>query len=530
MIMWFQKEIPTPILESKNGFFSKDWESNKKFTQKNLKRALDKTFQKGTESLKCINGDDKSATVAQYAMDETYNDLTLAKIQNMNYGVMSNVQLEYFAGQGFIGWQTSAMLSQNWLIDKACTMTAKDAIRHGYEITVNDGQEIKPEILNYIKKQDKLFKVTPNCVELVRMGRIFGIRIAMFKVKSSDKKYYEKPFNIDGIKPDSYLGISQIDPYWVAPLLDYQASSDPSAMDFYEPTWWTIQGKKVHRSHLVIFRTNVLPDILKPSYIYGGVPIPQKIAERVFAAERTASEAPALAMSKRLTVYRTDLDQAIANVEDFSAKMEIWTNFMNNFGVKIVGGDDEIQQFDTSLADLDEVIMTQYQLVAAASNVPATKLLGTSPKGFNATGEFEEASYHEELESIQQHDLAALIDRHHAILMRSHVRPKFGVMFETEVRFKPVDSPTAAELAEINLKKAQTDNTLVQTGGIDGSDVRDRLIQDKDSGYNGMEPIDDPLEDIDSEDNDSNAEDGLNSGEQSGGGRGGVKESEVRSG
>lgn len=508
--MWFKKEkVPTVITEPKTGFFGRDWEDNKQFTKKNLRTALDKTFQKGTESLKCINGTGESSTVAQYAMDEAYNDLTLAKIQNMNFGVIPNAQLEYFAGQGFIGWQTSAMLSQNWLIDKACTMTAKDAIRHGYETTVNDGQEISAEVLAYIKKQDKLFKVIPNCIELVRMGRIFGIRIAMFKVKSTDLKYYEKPFNIDGIKPDSYLGISQIDPYWVSPLLDYQASADPSAMDFYEPTWWIIRGQKVHRSHLVIFRTNVLPDILKPSYIYGGVPIPQKIAERVFAAERTASEAPALAMSKRLTVYHTDLDQAIANVEDFSAKMEIWTSFMNNFGVKIVGGDDEIKQFDTSLADLDEVIMTQYQLVAAASNVPATKLLGTSPKGFNATGEFEEASYHEELESIQQHDLAALIDRHHAILMRSHVKPKFGVMFETEVRFKPVDSPTAIELADINFKKAQTDNTLVQTGGIDGSDVRDRLIQDKDSGYNGMSPIDDPLnmeEDIDSDDNDSNAE------------------------
>ena len=57
--------------------------------------------------------------------------------------------------------------------------------------------------------------------------------------------------------------------------------------------------------------------------------------------------------------------------------------------------------------------MSQYQLVAAAANVPATKLLGTTPKGFNATGEYEEASYHEELESIQANDLSRLLARHH---------------------------------------------------------------------------------------------------------------------
>ncbi len=163
---------------------------------------------------------------------------------------------------------------------------------------------------------------------------------------------------------------------------------------------------------------------------------------------------------------------------------------MNNYGVKIIGEDDEVQQFDTSLADLDAVIMTQYQLVAAAAGVPATKLLGTSPKGFNASGEYEESSYHETLESIQQHDLSPLVNRHHLLLIRSHVAPKFKMQpFNTEVAWKPVDSPTAAEQAEINLKKAQTDDTLVQAGAIDGTDIRERLINDLDSGYNGIESV-----------------------------------------
>ena len=170
--------------------------------------------------------------------------------------------------------------------------------------------------------------------------------------------------------------------------------------------------------------------------------------------------------------------------------MNFWTQLQNNYGVKVIGLNDELDQKDTSLADLDAVINTQYQIVAAAAGVPATKLLGTSPKGFNATGEFEEASYHEELESIQQHGLSPLVNRHHLLLIRSHVAPKFKLApFNTEVAWKPVDSPTAAEQADINLKKAQTDETLVQAGAIDGTDIRDRLISDLDSGYNGIEAI-----------------------------------------
>lgn len=94
------------------------------------------------------------------------------------------------------------------------------------------------------------------------------------------------------------------------------------------------------------------------------------------------------------------------------------------------------------------------------------------------------------LESIQQHDLSPLVNRHHLLLIRSHVAPKFKIdPFNTEAAWLPLDTPTAEEQADINLKKAQTDDALVQAGAIDGTDIRGRLINDRDSGYNGIEAI-----------------------------------------
>ncbi len=155
----------------------------------------------------------------------------------------------------------------------------------------------------------------------------------------------------------------------------------------------------------------------------------------------------------------------------------------DNYGVQMMGKDDVAQQFDTSLADLDATIMTQYQLVAAAANVPATKLLGTTPKGFNATGEYEESNYREELESVQSNDLDELLQRHYDMLMRSEELP----LTEISVTWAPLDSPTAAESAEIELKSAQTDAALSATGAIDGLDIRKKLAADKESSYYGIE-------------------------------------------
>jgi len=149
----------------------------------------------------------------------------------------------------------------------------------------------------------------------------------------------------------------------------------------------------------------------------------------------------------------------------------------DNFGLFIVGEEENIAQFDTSLADFDALIMTQYQLVAAIAGVPATKLLGTSPKGFNATGEHEIRTYEEELESIQTNDMSPLVERHHALAARSEL----GGLRISHAWNKRRPSP--AETAELNSKKAATAQVLLSAGAINNDEERARLKADPDSGY-----------------------------------------------
>ncbi len=302
---------------------------------------------------------------------------------------ISEALLLWYVSQGFIGHQMCAILAQHWLIDKACSMPAEDAIRQGYDIVSANGGELDPAIKKEIERYDEAFSLNAHMQDHVHRGRIFGIRIAFFKIDSPDPDYYEKPFNLDGVRPNSYRGIVQVDPYWTAPVLDEEAAAHPDSLHFYEPTWWMINGRRYHRTHLIIFRTRKLPDFMAPSYIYSGVPIPQQIMERVYAAERTANEGPMLAMSKRTTGFGTNSKKAFANKEQFDKRMSEWIEFRDNTAVKIYDkSEDELVQFDTTLADLDKVIMNQFQLVAAESRVPATKLLGTEPPGFNSNGSY----------------------------------------------------------------------------------------------------------------------------------------------
>lgn len=393
--------------------------------------------------------------------------------------------MSWYANQGFIGYQACAIFAQNWLIAKACTMPAKDAVRNGWKPTINNGEEESVELMEKIKQLDVAYKVHQNLVEFISKKRVFGIRIAIFVVESDDPDYYLKPFNIDGIKPGSYKGISQVDPYWMTPLMGEDSIQNPAGMNFYEPTWWQIGGKRYHRSHLVIVRHGDLADLIKPAYLYGGVPLTQQIYERIYAAERTANEAPLLAMTKRMNVVKADLDQVFRDPERFMGRMAEQAALRDNYGTRLIGSEEDYTQHETSLADLDATIMTQYQLVSAIAEVPSTKLLGTSPKGFGASGDYEVASYNEFLAGLQTTDGTPFLKRHYELMNRSDL----GGSYSIEPVWNPFDEPTETELAAINKTKADTYVALQGTGAIDGTDIAEVLVKDPQSGFSGASSL-----------------------------------------
>lgn len=451
------------------------------------------SFKAMLPSVATVDGNELKVMTYDEAMTSFSLDSTqLKELFTSSQGAIPEALFLWYSSQSFIGYQTCAIVSQQWLVNRALSLPPIDAVRNGYEIaTTDEDSEINSKRLADLIRADERFKIPENLVEFGTNVRRFGFRIAIFVVESDDPRYYEKPFNIDGVRPGSYKGITQIDPQWVAPILDKQAAANPAAMDFYEPTWWQISGQLYHKSHLIIHRYMNPPDIIKPAYQYGGIPLTQLILERVYAAERTANEAPMLVQTKRLNVLYTDVAEAILQPDKFIEKLAQWIGFQNNYGVKVAGTDDKVEQFDTSLTDLENVIKTQYELVAAVAGVPATKLMALTPQGFNATGEFEMKNYHELLES-EQSSYRPLIKRHHELFIKSELEGDF----EVTIVWNSVSSPTFKELAEVQLIQAQRDNALVLTGAIDADDVRTRLIRDADSGYTGIEAF----EDLDTDD------------------------------
>lgn len=418
------------------------------------------------------------------AMDSCCDTSRLQSAYNITNPI-NDIIYTFFATQGFIGFQACAILTQNWLINKACLQPTKDAIRPDYELSYvrTDEEELDKDFLTKIidlSNDRKGFNIKEVCRTFAEKKRQFGQVLAYPVVEDAD---YSIPFNIDSIKPNSYKGITVIDPIWYEPILDEEAISDPTSLRYFQPTYFRLpDGKKIHSSWCIFGKNGEVPDVLKPTYRWGGYPIPQLVYKRAYAAEKVANEAPMLAQSKRLLVADINVQGYLANPSKEQEKLKALSMFRDNWGVMTKRPGDSVQQIDTSLTDLDEVIMTQYQLTAAAAGIPATKLLETQPKGFNSTGEYEDDQYKLTLVSIQEDDFVPILDLHYKLLSVS----KYGIKRDYTINFVEIDTPTEKERAEINSMKAQTTATYLQSGIITEEEARANLIKDPDSGFNDI--------------------------------------------
>ncbi|WP_301070697.1 phage portal protein, partial [uncultured Helicobacter sp.] len=118
------------------------------------------------------------------------------------------------------------------------------------------------------------------------------------------------------------------------------------------------------------------------------------------------------AIADILLRFKTDIitsDLLKINPSEAIARAEFINKSKNNLGTLLLTKDEVMQQFVTSIAGLDKVVAQLQESVAIAARMPAVKLLGLTPSGFNATGDYDLNSFYDELESMQKSVLEPIL-------------------------------------------------------------------------------------------------------------------------
>lgn len=468
--------------------------------EKELKELMRQQFPRTIETLAEWNGK-KTGKPGAFAMDAGLSDSLAVRDK-----IEADSVILWRMREHFIGWASCALLMQNWLINRACTVPAEDAIAPGWKLAFSedsdgDGKEDSEKVqaanaakLKEIEASADKMNIAEVCKKANINKKVFGYSL-VFPVFNQEIDMSE-PFSIDRVPEGSYVGMKIVEPMWITPQFDEEAI-DPTALNFYEPTWYMIAGRRkqrIHRSWCIKLINAPVMDVSKPTYFYGGLPLTQQIFERVYAAEKVANEAPMLAMTKRTMVLKTNIENMIANPQMYEERMRAFSEDRNNYAVALVGENSDPMQFDVSLSDFSELISTQFQLVAAEAQMPVTKLLKVQIKGFDSSGEYEKDDYTQSLIAIQNNDFKPIIDLHNQLFTKS----TYGESVEVSVQFNEIDTPTAKESAEIRLINAQRDAVLTGSGIVSADEAREHLRRDENGGYTEL-PAEMPENDLLSE-------------------------------
>lgn len=289
-----------------------------------------------------------------------------------------------------------------------------------------------------------------------------------------------------------------VEPVWTYPA-NYN-TIDPLAREFYSPTSWWVMGKEVHSSRLLTLISRAVPDMLKPAYSFGGLSMTQMAMPYVDNWLRTRQSVSDLIHAFSIMVLKTDMsavlqgDEEGSGVEDIRERAAFFNATRDNRGLMIV--DKEIEDFANvaaPISGLEKLQAQSQEQMAAVSHIPLVVLLGITPAGLNASTEGELVAYDQWVRSLQEHLFLAPLTTVIQVIQLS----EFGDIDPgIAIEFVPLREQSEQEIAATKKIEADTDAVYIQNGVLDPAEVRQKVAEDEQLPYSGIDPDELPEPDM----------------------------------
>ena len=289
-------------------------------------------------------------------------------------------------------------------------------------------------------------------------------------------------------------GLRTIEPIWAYPIA-YNANNplDPS---WYNPQVWYVMGAEIHRTRLIPFIGRPVPDILKPAYAFGGLPMTQMAQPYVDIWLRTRQSVAELIHAFSVMILQTNLGTVVqpggagGGGGDVVARMMLMNALRDNQGMMVIDkATEDFKNISVPLGTLDALQAQAQEHMCAVARIPTVKFTGIQPAGLNATSEGELRAFNDTIHGQQEH------------LFRSGLTTVLDIMMislwgkrdeDITFDFEPLHEMTEIEKADAKKKEAETDQIRIDSGVVSQEEVRSKLVADPDSGFHGLDPDDVP--------------------------------------
>lgn len=386
----------------------------------------------------------------------------------------------------FIGYPALASLAQTTEYFNQATVLSDEMVRNWISVkSTDDENDRADEIEKLLVKYD----VKRLIRKAIMQDSLFGV-CHIFIDNGGD---IEIPLILDSraIPKGTKIKFKTIDPTWCYPAM-YNAR-DPLADDFYKPQSWFVMGQQVHESRIIDIVSRPVPDILKPSYNFGGLSLTQMMLPYVQDWHDAKSNVIKILRTLRMRGLKTDMEARLQDPGEFDKRIKLFNKYQDNFGIWALDTEEELVHHQTSLGELSSLLSNYQEQLCIPARTTNLKLLGTPPAGLSASGDAEIETWHETVSGYQEH-------YRHAIetIIKIIQLAEFGDIDETiYFDFMPLDEVGEKERAEINEIAVRTIATASDSQIISTEQAAETLRNLDMGGFEHINIEEIPEEDID---------------------------------
>jgi len=167
------------------------------------------------------------------------------------------------------------------------------------------------------------------------------------------------------------------------------------------------------------------------------------------------------------------------------SRADLFTAMRSNKGLMLLDKErEELLQINTPLSGLDALQAQSQEQMCSVSRIPAIVFTGISPGGLNANSEGELKVFYDWIKSQQD---AYWREPLETILKLVQLSLFGEIDDDIGLNFVPLQQMSPTEKADIRFKDMQTDTGYQDHGVISSQEVREKLANDPDSGYDSID-------------------------------------------
>lgn len=368
--------------------------------------------------------------------------------------------------------ELNALYRTDWLSGKVVDIIPNDMTREWRSF---DG-EIEPDVVKKLEEEEDRLGLRSNFNMAHKWGRLYGTAFIIMSI--DDGQGPDTPLDIDKIKEGGLRHIKVVDRHRISNS-DVVPIDDPMDPNFGMPEYYRFNetSVRIHHSRVLRFDGILLPfDEFRKNNYYSDSVL-DRLYEAITNLNTVTNSAATMVYETNVDIFQIDGLMAYLQTAEGEALVRKRFTLMNTLksfnNTLLLDSKETFQTKTNTFSGLPDLIDRYSQLLSAATDIPATRLLGNPATGMSATGEGDLKNYYDMIRSMQIAIYKPLLDYFDQIMAKS-----LGMSDDIlSYAFDSLFQMTPQEQAQVDFNNAQRDQIYLTNSVINEEIVAKELKQ-----------------------------------------------------